>query len=63
MTIDQQLEKLRTEYRKAKKENNTEKMRLIARIAESLKDQPTDYFSHQVKQSLGINATSSQSPT
>lgn len=55
MTVDQQLQKLRTDYRQARQDNNIEKMKLCERLAHRLKNPPEAYFSHSVKESLGMN--------
>lgn len=52
MTTDQQLKKLRQQWRKAKLTGDVERMKWTEKMAKRLKEPPTDYFSHQVKQAL-----------
>lgn len=54
-TTDQQLKKLREQWRQAKLTGDLERMKWTEKMAHRLKNPPVDYFSHQVKQSLGIN--------
>jgi len=47
-----QLAKLRQQYREARKNGNQTKMDLIAKMAERVKNPPAKYFSEQVKTAL-----------
>lgn len=52
MTTEQQLAKLRDQYRKARAENDELRMDLIKRMAERIKKPPEKYFYEEVKRSL-----------
>lgn len=54
-TTDQQLKKLREQWRQAKLTGDLERMKWTEKMAHRLKNPPVDYFSHQVKHALGIH--------
>jgi len=54
MTTDQQLKKLREQWRQAKLTGDKERMKWTEKMAKRLKEPPKDYFNHQVKEALGI---------
>lgn len=54
-STDQQLKKLREQWRQAKQSGDIERMKWTEKMAHRLKNPPEAYFSHQVKQSLGIH--------
>ena len=54
LSTEDQLAKLRDQYRRARESGDEMRMDLIKKMAHRIKNPPEAYFSHTVKQSLGI---------